>query len=210
MRDLVRRRQRGLTMLELIVALAILMITAAIGYPALQKMIARSHLEGAAQLTMAALRQGRLEAIKRSAPAVAVLDVPSRKMTVFIDLNDAGGTPAADLHYNPRPGVNPNNTDYIDAEVPLPRQVDAGGPPSDNEAIENFTDRGDGPRAVFEGDGSVTDVGAFRLRDERENYLEIRVEPAATGRIQLRKWHTPDNAWYTRDMKDGKALWQWY
>jgi type IV fimbrial biogenesis protein FimT len=210
MRDIAHGRQRGLTLLELLVALAIIMLVAAIGYPALHKMVIRSNLEGAAQQAMAALRQGRLEAIKRSAPAVAVLDAANRRLTVFIDLNDAGGTPAPDLLFNPRVGVDPSNTDYVVAEVPLPPQVQLGGPPADNEIVEGFTDRGDGPRAVFEGDGSVTDVGAFRVRDERDNFLEIKVSPAATARIQLRKWHVADNAWYTRDMRNGKVLWEWY
>lgn len=210
MREIRNGRERGLTLIELLVALAIVMLVAAVGYPALQKMIVRSNLEGAAQQAMAALRQGRLEAIKRSRPAVAVLDTTTKHLTVFVDFHDAGGAPIPDLLFNPRAGVDPNNTDYVVADVPLPRLVELGGPPTDNEIVEDFTDRGDGPRAVFEPDGSVAKPGAFRVRDDRQNFLEIRVAPKATARIQLRKWQTNDNAWYTRDMRDGKVLWEWY
>jgi prepilin-type N-terminal cleavage/methylation domain-containing protein len=212
MREMPASRERGLTLIELLVALAIIMLIAAIGYPALQKMIARSNLEGTAQQMMAALRQGRLEAVKRSVPAVAVMDQAARRFTVFVDFHDAGGNPGADLLYNPRVGTNPSNTDYIVADLPLPPQVHLGGPPGDANAVDGFTDRGDGPRAVFQPDGAVEAVGAFRVRDDRQNYLEIRSEPLATARIQLRKWNpstSPPN-WQTRDMKDGKVLWEWY
>jgi prepilin-type N-terminal cleavage/methylation domain-containing protein len=210
MREMPASRERGLTLIELLVALAIIMLVAAIGYPALQNMIARSNLEGAAQQAMAAMRQGRLEGIKRSRPAVAVLDVATKRLTVFVDFNDAAGNPASDLLFNPRAGVDPSNTDYVVAEVPLPRLVELGGPPSFSASVDGFTDRGAGPRAVFEPNGSVADVGAFRVRDDRQNFLEIRVSPEATAQIKLLKWHSNDNAWYTRDMRDGKVLWEWY
>jgi len=206
----VRRHERGLTMVELLIGLAIIMIAALIGFPALQKTIARSNLEGTAQMMMANMRAGRLEAIKRSTPAVVTFDAATGKFMVFIDVHDAAGVVKPDLIYNPKAGEKPQNTDYIVGEMIMPQRVKPGGPASDPASVKDFTDIGAGPRAVFNGDGSITDEGAFRIKDERQNFLEIRVSPEATARIQLRKWQTTDNAWYTRDMRNGKVLWEWY
>ena len=60
---------------------------------------------------------------------------------------------------------------------------------------------------VFLPDGSVEETGAFRFADVRGNFLEVRVEPLATARVQVRKWDETDNEWYTRD-QGGKA-WEW-
>jgi prepilin-type N-terminal cleavage/methylation domain-containing protein len=60
---------------------------------------------------------------------------------------------------------------------------------------------------VFLADGSVDKPGAFRFADVRGNFLEVRVEPKATARVQVRKWNETDNDWYTRD-QGGKA-WEW-
>jgi prepilin-type N-terminal cleavage/methylation domain-containing protein len=58
----------------------------------------------------------------------------------------------------------------------------------------------------FNPDGSA-DVGSFRLVDNNTNYLEVRVDSAATARIEVRKWDTTDSQWYTRG-QGGKA-WTW-
>ena len=60
---------------------------------------------------------------------------------------------------------------------------------------------------VFLTDGSVDEPGAFRIADIRGNFLEIRVEPKATARVQVRKWDEAEGDWYTRD-QGGKA-WEW-
>lgn len=60
---------------------------------------------------------------------------------------------------------------------------------------------------AFSPDGSVASTGAFRLGDPNGNYLEIRVEPQATARVQVRKWDDTDSEWYTRDQ--GGKPWEW-
>ncbi|HEV8628758.1 MAG TPA: GspH/FimT family pseudopilin [Thermoanaerobaculia bacterium] len=200
----------GFTLLELLVVMAIMMLAVLIGYPMLLKTVARSNLESTAQLIAALLRQARLESVKRAAPAVIVLDPTTKKLSAFLDLNDNAGTPNSDLLFNPKAGLAADNTDYLIGELQVPARVDLGGPASDPLAVKGLTDRGAGPRLVFNGDGSVVDTGAFRVKDNNENDLEIAIEPKATGRVQLRKWSVADSVWYTRDMKNGKALWEWY
>jgi prepilin-type N-terminal cleavage/methylation domain-containing protein len=217
-----RVAERGLTMVELVVALAIVVVAALIGFPLLQKTIVRANLEGAAEEMASALRQARLEAIRRSAPAIVVLDPATRRVTAFVDLNNANaatGYRGSDLLYNPEaaPALPDNAKDFLVVEAQLSPRVAAGGPPSDTAAIDGLTDRGAGPRLVFSPDGSVLDVGGFRLNDgvkdvagDVRNVLEVRVSPASAARIQLRKWNVTDNAWYARDMRNGKSTWQWY
>ncbi|HEV7509652.1 MAG TPA: GspH/FimT family pseudopilin [Thermoanaerobaculia bacterium] len=60
---------------------------------------------------------------------------------------------------------------------------------------------------TFNSDGSVTEAGSFRLVDQNSNYLEVRVEPQATARVQVRKWDATDSQWYTRNQ--GGKSWQW-
>jgi Tfp pilus assembly protein PilE len=87
------------------------------------------------------------------------------------------------------------------ARLPLPKTVKFEAPPSQT-AIDV-----DGGCFVFQPDGSVEKPGAFRIADVRGNFLEVRVEPRATARVQVRKWDETDGKWYTRS-QGGKA-WEW-
>lgn len=60
---------------------------------------------------------------------------------------------------------------------------------------------------AFQADGSVEETGAFRFADVRGNFLEVRIDPKATARVQVRKWDETDNKWYTRD--EGGKAWEW-
>ncbi len=204
------RRASGFTLLELLIVLSVVMLVALIGFPALQHLIQRAQLEGAGQELATKLRQIRLEAIRRSAPAVVTLDTTTGEVNAFIDLNDAGGNRAPDLLFNPSPLLPDNARDFVLEDFQLPPKVKMGGPTADPAIVSGFTDRGAGPRLVFNPDGSVLDVGSFRVGDGSLNFLQVAVGPVAAARIQLQKWSSTDNAWYGRDMKDGKALWEWY
>src|SRR5262245_53501727 len=218
-----RRRQRGMTLVELSIALAIVVLAALLGLPALQKMIVRANLESAAEQMASVLRQARLEAVRRSAPTVVTFDTARREVTAFVDLNTANalaGYRGSDLLFNPEAAASlPENArDFVAVPMQLSGKVSAGGPPADAAAVDGFTDAGAGKRVVvFGADGAVRDVGAFRLNDATRdvagnvrNFLAVRVSPATTGRVQLLKWNEADSAWATRDMKDGKATWEWY
>jgi prepilin-type N-terminal cleavage/methylation domain-containing protein len=204
-----RARANGYTFIELVIALAILALIVLIGYPSLHKMIARSQLRSLAQEIAVLLRQARLEAIGRGAPAVVRIDVTGRELTAFVDIDDAGGNPGADLVYTPRSGVARGTTDYVVGvrllDVPL------GGPSADPSPVAGFTDPGDGPRIVFQPDGSVADSGGLRYGDARGNYLEVGVRPATTGRIEVRKWDRDAGTWRERGRTaSGGTTWTWY
>jgi len=66
--------------------------------------------------------------------------------------------------------------------------------------------------AIFKHDGSVIDPGAFRFGDQTQNFLEVRVEPAATARIEVHKCRDCKDAairadWYVSG--DGGEAWKW-
>jgi len=84
----------------------------------------------------------------------------------------------------------------------LPDGVRFEAPPS-----QTVIDRLTGNCFVFLPDGSVQELGAFRIADVRGNFLEIRVEPQATARVHVLKWDETAEDWYTRD-QGGKA-WEW-
>jgi prepilin-type N-terminal cleavage/methylation domain-containing protein len=83
----------------------------------------------------------------------------------------------------------------------LPRTISFDAPGS----LDPVTLTGD--CFVFLPDGSVRETGAIRLADVRGNFLEIRVQPQATARVQVLKWDDDDGEWYSRD-QGGKA-WEW-
>lgn len=173
-------RHRGFSLVELLVVLVLLLLLAVLSFPSLHKMILRSRLQGHAGEAVSLLEAARLESIRHSRPVVVELANGARGLFAFIDQDH-------DLTYDPG----------LDVEVgrrTLPGGLTYGGPadasdPADRAAVQGFTVAGPGGAvAVFEPDGSVRDSGAFRLADARGNYLEIRIEPAATGRVRVRKW----------------------
>jgi prepilin-type N-terminal cleavage/methylation domain-containing protein len=87
------------------------------------------------------------------------------------------------------------------SQVTLPKAITFGAPGAQTAITVTancFT---------FNTDGSVAEVGSFRMVDNNTNYLEIRVDPQATARVEVRKWDTTDSQWYTRN-QGGKA-WTW-
>ena len=78
------------------------------------------------------------------------------------------------------------------------------------EAIDNWDSLSpptNGPS--FQYDGSVDDVGAFRISDTGENFIEVAIATAATGRVVLRKWKRSDNKFYELG-QGGTDQWPWY
>ncbi len=170
----------GFTLIELLVVLILLGAIATLGFPALQNMIARSRLEGTVRQIGTLMQQSRYEAIKNSTPVSVRVDIPGRTVTAFRDSRTTGtfGTQdSGELTVGPESGL------------PLPRLIEFAAPTS-LPIVDGFHPAS--PTTVgwvsFGSDGSVDAQGAFRIADNRGNYLEIAIEPAATARIEMRKW----------------------
>ncbi|WP_165782394.1 GspH/FimT family pseudopilin [Solilutibacter silvestris] len=65
-RQMIRRRERGFTLIELMVTVAVLAIVAAIAAPSFTQLILRSRLTSTANEVVAALQLARMEAIRRN------------------------------------------------------------------------------------------------------------------------------------------------
>ncbi len=173
--------------------IAILAVIATLGFPAIQQMIHRTAIEGTARETATLLQAARLEAIKRNRQAVVLIDTAVRSIEIFVN-EDAADEPPPERH----------EADPEIGYLRLPPGVSFSAP-SSQMAIDGFASEGTQGWAVILPNGSVEAAGAFRFGDEHGNFLEMRVEPAATARTRLRKWD--GEGW--RVPGEGGKPWSW-
>ncbi len=192
---------RGFTLVELVLIVALVGVISGLAFPALQNLIYRTKLEGFTRSCAVLLKRARLEAVQRGVPCVVRLDLDSGEIIAW-----------ADVDGNETFEIDPDETDWrmTDYEIrrhPLPRGV-AFSAPEGQQAVDGLTEFEDfTPNAVvFAGDGSARDGGALRVADTRGNYLEVRLDPPATGQVTLRKWD--GEAWV--EQSEGGQTWTWH
>lgn len=196
-----RLGERGFTLLEVLVVVAVIGLMALWGYPALLNTLNRVKLTGIARETSILMQQARMEAVKRGLNTeVLYLDQASCAggLGCFIAFTDIDGD-----------GAFIAGIDDVVGRIPLPNGVELKAPGEVAEAAGAIDlwdvggDANDGP--VYNTDGSVEKAGAFRLGDGRGNYLEVRIEFAGTGKPTLKKWN--GSAW-KENGEDG-VTWEW-
>ena len=194
--------------MEALVILAILAIAMALGAPALQRFIVRSSLEATSREMAVLFQRARLEAIKRRVPTVVEVEPSTGTVRAFADVDGPAADDPPDLLFNPVAGELRFDTDYVIGTVRAGSSV-AFAAPAGEPVVEGLT-VADGDRvAVFLPTGGVDRAGGFRLGDPGGwNHLEVRVEPAGTGRIALRKWDRDAGEWYAH--REGGRPWIWY
>jgi prepilin-type N-terminal cleavage/methylation domain-containing protein len=195
------RAARGFTMIETLVVLVLMSILMTFAIPSLLAMVRQGKLRGTANEAATIMRLARLEAIKRSCPTIVrVLDADGtnpERIEAIVDCNDDGLQDADKKSMG---------------TLPLPARVHLLAPPNlaGKDSVDFFSADpagGDTPVAIFQGDGSIDKTGAFRFGDETGNFLEVRVEPKATARIEVRKYADDTSNWDANG-KDGRA-WTW-
>ncbi|HVS04463.1 MAG TPA: GspH/FimT family protein [Thermoanaerobaculia bacterium] len=204
------RGDRGLTLVELILVLAILLIAALLTWPALINQIYHAKARGRAEEMARHLLVARLEAMKLGRAVVARPDYLRQSLYAFVDDDE-------DLTFDPGEDLLWVLSGATAAHRDLLLMGPTGAPGSDADpagSVDGFTAVGGSPAraAVFEADGSVRDPGAFRIADRRQprrNAFEIRVEPQATARVEVRKY-VYDGPSGTGFYSAGGGTWQWY
>ena len=190
----------GFTLVEVLVALTLIGIAAGMAYPSLQQMIHRGKIEGFARNAVLVMRETRLEAVKRGVPCVVQADLVAGDLISYADVNGDG-------IFNPDP-AEPDfrSTDYQITRLPLPVGVSFEAPAA-QLAIQGFSVVAALPErvAIFQENGSIDELGAYRIGDERGNFLEVQVAPAATAKVGIRKWDGTD--WLYQGEEGG--VWEW-
>ena len=205
MRSIHRPRQ-GFTLFELLVVIALISIMATIATPNFLRLIQRSKLTGMAQQTTVLVRLARQHSIRYNVPTVVLLDLTNEQVVAFVDVDGAGLGSPPDRVFNPVAGQPHRSTDFELARYTLPPRVEWRAPTA-QLIVNGFTNDGTQQVAIFDPNGSARDAGAFRIADAYDNFLEIRVAPATTGRVRLRNWHEADGKWYIRNETD--KPWEW-
>jgi prepilin-type N-terminal cleavage/methylation domain-containing protein len=192
-------RERGFTLIEMLVVLAILSIAILLSFPYLSAQIQRSKLLGVASQVSGMMRLARLDAIKYSRCGIVAINLSTRKVNAFSDKDG---------------DCKPDAGEEI-GEVILPNSVVFGAPGNvcnltGEASFQGFSDWAGNPNiAVFTGDGSITKTGAFCFQSQQFgssggiNYLEVNVATAA-ARIALLKYES--GAWVEND---GTGAWKW-
>jgi type II secretory pathway pseudopilin PulG len=196
-------------MVELLIALVIAVILMTLGLPELRKMMLRSKLESISREATFLFQRARIEAVKSGSVACVQLIPSEDRLFAYVDVPEVasdGTRTDVVFDYAPNTGLAAEIQDRALATFSLPVGIEPGAPGSQN-SVRGFTTAGTDPdpAACFQPDGSVTNVGAYRLKDGRGNYLEVAVEPAATGKVTVRKWDCASGEW-----RDRHESWTWY
>lgn len=202
-----RRVARGIaafTLVELLIAMTVGAVMITLGMPALNRFIARSKLQGQAQMLSVMVGRARNEAVTRGVETVVLFDGDTFQS--FADLDGITAADPPDGEFNPVAGSAHRTTDWQLELRPLDEVVTLAAPGS-QAVVDGMVnaDRPDG-RIIFNPDGSLFSTGSFRLADPRGNFLEVAVGPRATGQVTLRKWD--GEAW--REQGEQGVSWEWY
>ena len=203
--------EAGFSLVELLVVMVLMGLLALWGIPALLGTLQRTRLVNSAKEVAVMLQVARLEAIKK-----AGVNGDLQNRVTFVNYIPATGTvpgrfevmidQVADGSWDPSQRVG--GTYFLPRNITLQFPGQAAEGPG---AIRGWDDPGpnqaNGP--VFRSDGSTVLGGAFTLRNARDQYLEVRVEFPATGKLSIQKWFggDPNTDWF--ENHEGGRTWQW-
>jgi len=210
---------KGFTLVEILVIITVIMMFALVGYPAFNNLIDQARITAVIRSAASKMQLARQEAIKMNAQVVVQPDFDLNELLVFVNVDGDAG-----FEFNPDPTVTHKTADYELARLQLPidygfsfrSPLDKG--PKGKTVIEGLTVTNAPVNAVvFVPHGSVLDTGSIRIADDRSNFFELRIEPRATARVQVLKYH-PEPPWgdpagfYPRGRHEqtGDPMWVWF
>ena len=200
----------GFTAVEMLIVIVITGVLALMGVPLLQSIIHKTKMEGQLGKTSFLFHVAKSESVKQNFNTVVRIDPAARQITAFVDLNGAALGTAPDGVFNPIAGEPRNTTDYELATYDLPSGIEFEGPGA-TPIVDGFTtvdnNGTDEQVAIFISDGSIVDIGAFRVGDRRDNFFEIRIAPQGTARVQVRKYDPDEDDWF--EQGEENRVWEW-
>jgi Tfp pilus assembly protein FimT len=210
------RRQKGFTLVEALIVFVIIAVIGGMAFPAARRQIWRAKLLSRSEEMSVHMLLARMEAMKHGFPVVVVPDYDSQTLVAFVDEDDdLAQDPLERQVYALGAGSSGHERILFMGPNGVPGTAAAPG-----ESVVGFTPVGGGSAlqvAVFEPDGSIRDIGAFRFADDRgdpRNTLEVRVAPQSTARIEVRKYVYGGSCTGadapTCFHPAGAGLWQWY
>ncbi len=185
------RPASGFTLIEMIVIVLVLGIAAGLGFPTVLRVVHQVRVTTHLREASALVQQARLEAIRRGRPVVVEIDAANREMFAYADLDGVNPGDPSNGEFDPQDGAPARTTDYQLRRLMVRGDLEFKEPGGQTglNSLDGFVNPNmPDQRAIFLSDGSLEAAGAFRFADARGNYLEIRIAPAATGKVQLRKY----------------------
>jgi len=200
----------GYTLIRMLVVVTVIALSLGMSLPAFQAWIQRVRVEGHGQALAALMHLARKQAVLDGGQVVVAVDSTTGEVYAFRDRNGATPGSAGDGLFNPVEGAPVGSTDQKIGSC-FPRGGVEYTAPRTEELIDGFTAVAGGRAAIFTDQGAVRDPGALRFGDRWGNYLEVRVAPAATARVVVRKYRDGgggDGGWFSRAENGGP--WEWY
>jgi type II secretory pathway pseudopilin PulG len=203
------RGPSGFTLIEMLVVMVLMIALLLFAVPAFQTYVRQGKLWGVANQTKTLMQLARLEAVRRTCPTIIriVEEDPLKGDPAQVEgFVDCDGDGVADADMPPTLG-----------SFPLPSGVFLLAPP-DREGADSVGKLspdpagGDAKVAIFLPRGEIDEIGGFRFGDDRGNFLEVWVEPMASGRPEIYKCRVCTDAENRADWYAGGAggeAWIW-
>ena len=169
-------KDNGFTLVELMVAIAVISIMAAVGTTSIIKQLPDLRLNKSARDLQSAMQFARLKAVKENAPVVIIFVTGSDNYYAFVDNGEGGGL---------------SNNQIQDGTE---RTVRTGGMPTGIDMYLVSFGGAAGPAVAFNVMGLPSGFqGSVSIMNNLGNYRKITVSSAGNSRIQT---STDDINWY--------------
>jgi prepilin-type N-terminal cleavage/methylation domain-containing protein len=175
MESTTRLKDRGFTLLEVLIVVIVIGMSAGFLMVNFPQFIARARILTSAQQVGSVFQRARLEAVRRNQQG---------------EVEMAGDRVVATIG-------------ALTFEARLEGGVTFGAPAGE-PIVSGFGPNG---KAIFRIDGLVEEAGAFRLAGHRDYFVEVRIDPPATARVEVRKWDPVSGTFKAQG--EGGESWKW-